>query len=170
MTCKFFFLNVFLFKFLSRLLPEGFSNWFISIDTHLHWFMCRSQLSEKLNNLSFAKAFCRSVSGCVIGGTPGWIFTIDPGPVRRPSLLVECPLAPEWRLRKTEQQEKRDSSCKNVRRRCRPTHPSLFARLFLLRRPTCGCTWTCCLGTGTFSIASEFCTFKKRFTFSIAIT
>lgn len=51
-----------------------------------------------------------------------------------------------------------------------PTHPSLFARLFLLRRPTCGCTWTCCLGTGTFSIASEFCTFKKRFTFSIAIT
>lgn len=51
-----------------------------------------------------------------------------------------------------------------------PTHPSLFARLFLLRRPTCGCTWTCCLDTGTFSIASEFCTFKKRFTFSIATT
>lgn len=64
--------------------------------TYLHWFM----LSEKfmLNNLSFAKAFCRKVSGCVIAASKGFTFTIDPGPVSLPSLRDECPLAPESRL------------------------------------------------------------------------
>lgn len=66
--------------------------------THLHWFMCKSQLSEKLNILSLANAFCLSVSGWVIVGDCGLKLTIDPGPVSRPSLLLEWPLAPESRL------------------------------------------------------------------------
>lgn len=125
--------------------------------THLHWFMCKSQLREKLNILSFAKAFCLSVSACVTVCTWGFKLTIEPGPVREPSLLFECPLAPESRLRWRVSHQRVFSHSSF-------THPSLLARLFLLRRPTCGCAWTCCFGPCS---QGSVCTLRNFFTFSI---
>lgn len=74
--------------------------------------MCRSQ---KLNKRSLANAFCLKVSGCVIIGVGGLMLTIDPVPVSLPSLLVECPLAPESRLL-------REGKCESSRRKL--TFPS----------------------------------------------
>lgn len=126
--------------------------------------MCRSQLREKLKSLSLAKAFCLKVSGCVIGKTCGFRLTMDPGPVSLPSLLLECPLAPECRLAQWNMIRQNGELFTSSQ----STHPSLRARLFLLRRPTCGCCdGTCCLG-GLCSQGSV-CTLRNRFTFSIVI-
>lgn len=91
--------------------------------------MCKSQFREKLNSLSLAKAFCLKVSGCVIVGVCGLTVIIEPGPVNFPSLLEECPLAPECRLPGGER--KHDSSEKTASFLSLSTLNSL-TRLFLL--------------------------------------
>lgn len=133
----------------------------IKSETYLHWFIWRSQFMVKLNNFNLATAFWRNVSGWATGVLGiGW--TIE-SPVGCPSLRFEWLLVPDSRL---NIKEHIICSLKFffviIIHKC---YPSRRARLFLLRRPTCGCIWTCCLCW--LSHASSVCTFKNRFTFSI---